>query len=391
MLALYISALDLYSGSLQFLTILTLIWVVLYAINVCSPRIRKKLEKSNITIYPFLIYAKTGKFNNLITSLGIRLSRITKIVSTLSIIIGILLMLIAIYFIHINIINYFTVRKEFSPVTPIVPGITIGPNLLPYFILSVTIAFLTHEIAHALTAISENVEIKSVGVAVVFAFLGAFVEPNEEQFNRSSPLSKLRIVSMGSLANIVVFLIAIGLVSLIFEQPNMIVVINTLEGYPAHGVLRSGDLILSINNTRIYNVSSLHRVLSMSKPGDLIVLKILRHGSPMYVKIRLAAAPNNKSRGFMGVQLSNYVRARFFRVEDVYYSMELFNYLYWIIIVNGSVAVINMLPMYITDGSKVIQAVAEKFLEKTIAQKIVNAISMYSLTVLIVNIILTYI
>ena len=388
---MYIDTPEVYAHSLHLLLILALVWTILYTLRMYSHKVRRELEKRNIVIYPLLLYAKTSRLNEFIVSIGTKISRLVKVISTISIIIGFFLMIIAIYFVHINIVNYFTVRREFSPVTPVIPGITIGPGVLPYFLLSATIAFIVHELAHAFTAVSEGVDIKSVGVAVFFAIPGAFIEPSEEQFEKASLLSKLRIVSMGSLANMVIFLITIIVTGYIFEPANAVVVIDTLRDYPAHGILKRGDLIISINSTRIYNVTCLHEVLSRSRPNNIIVLEIMRYGSIKQVKLKLAASPRNSSRGFMGVQLSNYMKARIFRLEDVLLSLELFNYLYWIALLNGSIAVINMLPMYISDGARIVQAIAEKFFEKSTVRKVVHAISIYSLMILIMNIILTYI
>lgn len=63
---------------------------------------------------------------------------------------------------------------------------------------------------------------------------------------------------------------------------------DTVEGFDAHGTLRSGDIVLSLSGTPI-EASSMDLPVAIAShlPGEACVISLLRNGEPMEVTVRL--------------------------------------------------------------------------------------------------------
>ena len=61
---------------------------------------------------------------------------------------------------------------------------------------------VVHEFGHGIISRVEGVRIKSIGVLLLAVLPGAFVEPDEEDIEKSKRISKLRIFAAGSIFNL---------------------------------------------------------------------------------------------------------------------------------------------------------------------------------------------
>jgi membrane-associated protease RseP (regulator of RpoE activity) len=111
-------------------------------------------------------------------------------------------------------------------------------------------------------------------------------------------------------------------------------------------------------------------MLHTFSPGDNITLTVLGNNSEPYNRsIILGQNPNNLSLSWLGVgfmQIQNqgiinqfYNTLSSFNRDHVYYASEIgdagifiYDLLWWLVIINISVALINMLPMGIFDGGR---------------------------------------
>ncbi|WP_084957556.1 PDZ domain-containing protein [Thermoactinospora rubra] len=80
-----------------------------------------------------------------------------------------------------------------------------------------------------------------------------------------------------------------------------VTVVSTEKGMPAHGVLQKGDEIVSIDGKPLGGVDEAVAAVKAHKPGDTIVLGILRNGSRQEVSVKAAASPQNAAR--LGVSM----------------------------------------------------------------------------------------
>ena len=130
-------------------------------------------------------------------------------------------------------------------------------------------------------------------------------------------------------------------------------------------------VIIKINDDRVINEKELSKKIAEYKPGDNIKITTLLNKTEKEYEIKLEEYPGNKSKPFIGIGfidlsssgLLGGIRNKltFFRDSNTYYAPKInedvtlfiYNFLWWIILINLSVALVNMLPMSIFDGGRV--------------------------------------
>jgi len=108
-----------------------------------------------------------------------------------------------------NIWSFIFVPEQASPVQPLIPGVTISANSLPWFLLAAGIIILSHELGHGVMCIVEGVKVKSAAVMFAVITFGGAVEPDEEDMEKASIWSRMRIYAMGSIINLITGLLTI--------------------------------------------------------------------------------------------------------------------------------------------------------------------------------------
>lgn len=363
--------------------ILLLVMIVLYGSLYWLKYSKKELlEKYGITIDSFAIFIRTKKLNNFISNVGYKYRKFWKIISIIGILVGIYLAGIGLLFIHQNLLGLLFKKPTASPVTPLIPGITIGINTLPYFIIAFLLVLIPHEFFHGFIAASEKINIKSAGLFFFTVFFGGFVEPDEEEFNKSNLLAKIRVYVAGSFANFLTYLLLLA-IFIQFIHPSGVLVVATLPEYPAYNILQKNDIIVGLNNTKINNIQDLTNFMDKTKPGDIVIIKILRDHQEKNIVLTLGKSPNNPNQGFIGIKLENYFKNKF-----------LYHTLWWSLIITSSAAVINMLPVVPFDGGQILSNLLAYIFRnhggKKISDKITYVISIYIGLILILNILLSF-
>lgn len=345
------------------------------------------LKKYGFSLKPFLLIARSKSLAKKLEAIGSSKSRGWRYISNLSILVSGGLMVFAFYSLITSLIN--RIKTSQAGLYPIVPGITIGWDVVPYFILAASITIVVHEIFHAITFGSEKVPTKSFGVFFAAILLGGFVEADEEAFKSSKPLSRMRVYASGSFSNFLVFLIGMLLtVATISPIPHGVLVLDTFEDAPAHGVLKSWDVILSINGCEVHGLKSLEEVLGSIKPGESIEIVVLRNREVMRFHLTTAPYPGNTSRSYLGVRILpfDYHPPTIPWLRGEAYLHWVFT-LDWLKIVSLSVALINMLPIPLLDGSGFLRSLLENLLEdRKVSNAIMNFLGAFSLFLLIANI-----
>jgi len=129
--------------------------------------------------------------------------------------------------------------------------------------------------------------------------------------------------------------------------------------------------VVEFNSVKIKNNEELAREISKHKPGDDVTIKTKFNNSILSYSLQLAEHPENKNKAFLGV--ANFVEKRtgisgfFYKVLTLFKKIGtayeprfdgdlilfIYNLLWWIVIINASVALVNMLPVGIFDGGRV--------------------------------------
>ena len=113
------------------------------------------------------------------------------------------------YLLFLNLYKFAYVPEQASPVMPLIPGVTISFESLPWFLAAAGFVILTHELSHGVMCVVENVAIKSSAILFAVITFGGAVEPDEEGMEAASMMSKMRIFAAGSLTNLTTGLILI--------------------------------------------------------------------------------------------------------------------------------------------------------------------------------------
>ncbi|MEM4575854.1 MAG: site-2 protease family protein [Candidatus Nezhaarchaeales archaeon] len=348
------------------------------------------LKKYGFSLKPFLLIVKSRSLAKKFEYLGYSNSRSWKLVSNVGLFVSGGLMFFAFYFLITNLVTRFTVGQPQTGLYVVIPGITIGWHVVPYFIVAAAITIIVHEAFHAITFGNENVPVKSFGIFIAAILPGGLVEADEIAFKNVKPISKMRIYASGSFSNFVVFLLALALtVATIAPVQQGALVLETREGYPAHGVIKSWDVIVAINDNTIYSVNDFQRVLRNISPGTEIEVSVLRDGSPIKLSLVTAPSPDNNSRAILGVNVIDYYPSTVPWLRGEAY-LHWTSTLYWLRLISFSVAMINMLPIPLLDGSGFVRALLENLFrgKKRACDIIANVLGTLTLFLFLANIIL---
>jgi len=146
-----------------------------------------------------------------------------------------------------------------------------------------------------------------------------------------------------------------------------------IAGFDDAPAIRAGILgtITEINGVKIRNDADLKKILLQLSPGDSVAVKSIVSGNNVKEShITLGNRPDNSSRAYLGVAViparaGIFLKVReglsFFRDVNTYYAPKcceeltifIYNLLWWMVLINLSVALFNMLPVGIFDGGRV--------------------------------------
>jgi len=271
-----------------------------------------------------------------------------------------------------------------------------------YWVIGLFIILVPHELSHGFLFALEKIKIKSVGLLLFLIFPGGFVEPDEKQFQKSSPKKRMRIAAVGSIANVCVFILliilSVSMTNLFYEENGVYVFqINNTE-YPAKQVNLTG-IITEINGNRIRNIQDFEVVLSQANSGDNIQIKTYEK----IYNITLIEHPDRPGKGFIGVSIAspNFL-TRITRINpNVFYEVKgsytkyqksvivwFSGLIDWVSLISIGVAVANLLPFLPFDGGIMWQAIFEKITKKKeFSRRMIKVLSIITYGLLILNLI----
>nr|WP_148266038.1 site-2 protease family protein [Pyrococcus sp. ST04] len=340
-------------------------------------------ESESVEVGPFQVIWRTKKFLNFIDRVGRNHERFWKVYGDIGIVVGFIGMAFIVFYLGKQALKILQPKGAVTPsVQLVIPGVTIP---LWYGLVGLAILVIVHELSHGFVARAERIPLKSVGLLLFVVIPGAFVEPDEEKLNKAPLISRLRVFGAGSLANIVVALLAVMVVNAIglaFEE-NGVEVKGVIENSPAYGVLEPGDVIIGINGEHIKTFEEFVKIMNQTKPGEVITLTILRHGNSEEVKIKLAEHPERPGKGFIGIYPAPHLVSKIGFDKPL---MVLFFTFYWIYVLNLGVGLMNLLPLYPLDGGRMLMD-SLKELWPRFGKHVGYSIMAISLLLLVINII----
>ena len=347
--------------TLQPIIYLTIIWILAYSVSLI-PLIKKRLKDKGITIYPFIFIWRLSKGEKLV-KIGIKRVLIWSTFGYLALFYSLGLAFFGFYFLGQNLIRLlYPHTGQASPVVPIIPGVTINftADEFVIFLLIVGIILVTHEMAHAIIASARGIKVKWVGFALFAFFPAGFVEIDEESANKASKIDRLLTFSAGTFINFLtwaIFLILLLNIPLLWAwgystQPQGIVISEVLPNTPASQMnLQPGQIIVALNGTPIKNTQDLINYLKHTIPNQTLIVTLKIDDTLKNITLKLAANPNNQSRGMIGIGSYDYYPSKFNLDPILPYWIQLF--VSWGNLISLSVAIFNSLPIPGLDGDKI--------------------------------------
>jgi membrane-associated protease RseP (regulator of RpoE activity) len=336
--------------------LIAIIWLVVYFIAQAIG-IDRLQEKGIDAGMPFFFMWRTQRLNAFLTRMG---KKFPKIFFNIGVVVGFGGMVFAFWVFGDNLIKFFIQPAAAGGVVPIIPGLTITGLPLIYMLIALAVTLLTHEFAHGLASSKDDITIKSSGLLAFLVLFGAFVEPDEEEFeNEATPQARMRMLAAGSFSNLAwgfVFLIILlnfnPMISIAYNPPSGAYIYELQEGSPAAQALEVGDVIIGLNDTVIANWSSVSLFMVDAGAGDQLTIHTLDGD----VTIILAASELNESRGYMGIYGADYWEPKpgwnlFLTPMFVFHLNQV---IFWCYLILLSVALFNLLPIPPLDGDKLL-------------------------------------
>jgi membrane-associated protease RseP (regulator of RpoE activity) len=189
-----------------------------------------------------------------------------------------------------------------------IPGVN---DFIPFTFavwLGLLATMVVHEFGHAVLCRVEGIRVKSMGVLMAVIPIGAFVEPDEEDQEKTKGLKKMRMFGAGITNNILLGLACFALVVFLlgFAVPVSTPLIHGVYvDSPAHAAgITPTSIIREVNGISVSSRDEVAALLNTTKPGDKITLLIENKGIISEHTLQLAAWPkevSDRTTGFMGV------------------------------------------------------------------------------------------
>ncbi len=331
----------------------------------------------------------------------------TKIFAGVSIVAGFYLMAEALFYL------LYGIYEKVATFTPLIPGTKIPGTEITIPFLEVVIAIFVvaaiHEFAHGVLIRRYGAKIKSTGLFLLGPFIGAFVEPDEEDIKRLSTTQQVAIFNAGSTSNllsgILFLLIATYLITPVVNSTvnfDGVLILNVTKFSPAYNAsLHPGELIMYINGTRVRDINDFFKVMEDFKPYEYINITtnesvyIFQLGEQNYTEVKFTIFPypktvqENVTKPYIGISFQNHFTIKNKPLYDFFsFLLRVFQ---WLFMISIGVGIANMLPALPFDGGRTILALLSRRLDEEKALRVMTTISAIIFLLIIINISLGYI
>jgi membrane-associated protease RseP (regulator of RpoE activity) len=325
-----------------------------------------KAERFGVSGLPVYLMYRTTRLNKWIEKISGSRQTVWRTIWNLGIVTALGMMAFIFYQLAKNLTYLFLRSEQAVSVQPIVPlpGLFVSFETFPYLILALSVVVATHELSHGIASLVDHVPLKSTGLFFAHIVMGGFVEPDEEKLNQARSVSKLRVFAAGSFTNVVLGIVCIFLlanfpatIAPFYNVSTTGVTIGSVpDNLPAHlSGLQAGDIVTSINGTKISNIADLRQFMSSVQPEQEVVIGTERGSFP----VRTGVDQNNSTHAIIGIGglVDNIVYNPKMPFLSSDFPTILLHAEFWLSVVLTSVALINMLPMYPFDGDRFLDTV----------------------------------
>ncbi|MCJ7742926.1 MAG: site-2 protease family protein, partial [Methanoregula sp.] len=292
----------------------------------------------------------------------------------------------------------------------LIPGINeyVPSTLAVWLAFIITIA--VHEFGHGILCRVENIKVKTMGALIAVIPIGFFVEPDEEELDKTKGMAKVRMFGAGITNNLVVgfscfflLILCMGLVTPV-SQP---VIHGVYKDYPAASAgIPPGSIVTAVNGVPVNSRADVSTVLNTTKPGNMLTLTVEKDKIVKDYPLTLTAWPGDvpdRTSGFMGVEyydgaavmsviqgmlspigffqflivpFANDSGVQFLRIlafetpDTIYYQVPFESFwgvvhlLFWCAWININVGIFNAIPMIPLDGGYIFKEGVDRLLDR---------------------------
>ncbi len=272
---------------------------------------KNRLWPDYITFYGPFMAIKTGKVGFFDRS--IRFSTFLRLYGTLGVAMVVIVSALMTIMLFISVQHIVVQRPPLTAANELrnvlaIPGVN---DFIPFTFavwLGLLATMAVHEFGHAVLCRVEGIRVKSMGVLMAVIPIGAFVEPDEEDQEKTKGLAKMRMFGAGITNNILLGLACFALVVFLlgFAMPVAAPLIHGVyENAPASaaGVIPN-TIIREVNGVPVSSRDEVAILLNRTKPGDTVTLLGENKGTTSLYTLTLASWPEgtgDRTSGFMGV------------------------------------------------------------------------------------------
>jgi len=279
--------------------------------------------------------------------------------------------------------------------SPVIPGLPIAGTGIVFPLVTGWIALFiimfVHEFAHGIIASVHNIRIKSSGIAFFGPILGAFVEPDEKQLIKEKDSVQHSVFAAGSFSNLLL-VVVVNLIALIIFAPLVStlvsstgVIVSPQPDLPADKAgIANNTIITKVNNIDIIDTSDLQEMLKDIKVDQTITLS----SENKTFSVITTENPEKPSQGYLGIwilgnklKLKNEGPLTKIAFEVVKWFLSLLG---WTAFLSLNIGLINLFPIFITDGARMLKVALDRFFNKKLSMAIWSNINWLCLLLILI-------
>jgi len=262
----------------------------------------------------------------------------------------------------ISAINIFTIPNAPAGAQLLIVGVTVPWE----WVFGLIIAAVIHEFAHGILCRVEKLRVIGSGT-ILWGFLpvGAFVEPDEEKFKYITLEKKRRILAAGPAANLLAFIgftiLSLGFAAVAgpaYSEMSAVKVLSVdTTAYPGSSQLAEGDLITAVDGERVVGITGLASAISDKKQGDTLVLSTQNGDKTVTVgnknKLGISVLPSATAGNELVFAILGFIMTVL--ASTAY--------------INVAIGAINLVPLFITDGARIVSEELNAGLSKILGKR----------------------
>jgi membrane-associated protease RseP (regulator of RpoE activity) len=299
--------------------------------------------------------------------------RLVKLLGYFGIVIGFIGMILT--FILILSLTYKLLMNEpgAGGASPVIPGLPIAGTGLVFPLITgwivLFIIILVHEFSHGVVASAYKIRIKNSGLAFFGPILGAFVEPNEKALAKQKDVVQHSVFAAGPFSNFLTVIVAMLIIwALLNPITNILsiptgVIIYSQPGLPAEKAgIENGTVITRIYGGSVNTVEDFRKAMANIGPNKNIEL---RSDDNIY-PVTTTESPDDPSQGYLGVWIlgekselrnDNFLNQILLKIINWFKQL-----LGWLAFLSLNIGLINLLPIFITDGARMLKIFFERII-----------------------------